>query len=1319
MSCPRQPYPDLVWLLTIKASFTSGCFGSGEFRLEIERLRDEVLSVLTDLGGVVGLVRAPALGQSLRDSLDRNRLAFADDAALEWRQLLDASERAFANARERVGLDAVVSVIRKRPVSATDLDAAGQVFEARPFWKHLPPWWWHQLRRDVRGDDVNGDGETAVDDATLLEMFCVPRSRNLTQTACARLEALDEALRPAVSLLPPPPQGTTADDHLATEMARFGRELGHARQKYRESLTNLVDAGRLTHQEFLDFADQFDELERRVAPDAFGALTAEAAKFERSARLASFVRALERALDVTAGALAPVGASVEERMACTKDVGWKALRAKTEEYLQGAAADPAEPSADAIELHWADVGTPEDAKDKPPLFFHPHAGNDTSPFGFVRVPIVLLTGRPRRIDLEFAVRDDTDALRAGWPTSADWGSSRVQPTERSIHADEWHKDNREYQVTVPLTVPIRRPSSGQSLEFILTATDRTAVVSRGVARKPYVWDRLVVEADPNDGKPCVSMNWAAAEDPRSAEKVPVGPQIHLTEILERIAMGNSLAVTAPRRFGKSSLIALLEERLRGRKGSDTITVRVDCGAAVQPESTRLDHDKLWALVGKELLTFTVSEQDLALGVGLDGAFDGQTPPLPTPGDFDRVRRKAARLGKKRVVIFFDEAQRLFEAGPSYGARLRSLIATHLGKPTEGLATVVLCFVGLTSMTSARLGADLYPLLNPLTHAELREEQVAKVVRHVTEGSLYTTKLARERIAHSSWNLYALRTILLRLQRHVKDDYRMWATLEDVIAVEASLNSELRQGENPESIATYIRDALNAGATADDFQPVRAFPVAAAYAVALDDNRFGKDAVDATERTLNDWATQIFRDQLARPSYKRDAVEAHLAALDELRVLEYVKDALGGYRFRSEFLRSYLVGQIQHFLYGDDVFRDAMIRGGVRTIRLPADRKAIGRGVQAEVFRFSREQDRREQDLTARVRELRSSDEQLAFLDGLAVLEKIRSIHQGNRGGSEGIYKLRDVGLLEGESPTKAVEVYDYIPGADLEAKLGSLGAPIVVELGLRLARSLGVVHDQDVLHRDIRPKNIILQDHAPLPVLIDFGLACTRSVPGGTPLDDEFTAPEVKRQGAKWTAAADVFALAMTLRRLLPRGGQASDADRELDLALSQLCGPDLAARGHVDRLERILDNFAGRLEIKRREERLNDQLLDLAKNDGRQTELEWVIRQGCRMEINGFALGLYTAERERLRAIATFTNKLAEKAETSVGLWAKGKWSGKWPDGVSAIVDLRNEAAHGPRSAKNLSKEMVRAGVADVALWLKTGALIKIVDVLLRPERT
>jgi serine/threonine protein kinase len=129
-------------------------------------------------------------------------------------------------------------------------------------------------------------------------------------------------------------------------------------------------------------------------------------------------------------------------------------------------------------------------------------------------------------------------------------------------------------------------------------------------------------------------------------------------------------------------------------------------------------------------------------------------------------------------------------------------------------------------------------------------------------------------------------------------------------------------------------------------------------------------------------------------------------------------------------------------------------------------------------------------------------------------------------------------------------VYELIEGEDLSHWRGPPPAPPEVRRwGASLARALAAVHASGVLHRDVKPANVIL-DRQGQPHLCDFGLArdeearegATATATGmilGTPA---FMAPELIH-GHPHSPASDQFALAATLYELAT-GARPFDASR-------------------------------------------------------------------------------------------------------------------------------------------------------------------------------
>ncbi|HLP88212.1 MAG TPA: protein kinase [Nostocaceae cyanobacterium] len=120
-------------------------------------------------------------------------------------------------------------------------------------------------------------------------------------------------------------------------------------------------------------------------------------------------------------------------------------------------------------------------------------------------------------------------------------------------------------------------------------------------------------------------------------------------------------------------------------------------------------------------------------------------------------------------------------------------------------------------------------------------------------------------------------------------------------------------------------------------------------------------------------------------------------------------------------------------------------------------------------------------------------------------------------------------------------VMEYIPGETLGEAFVLPGIPIPEATAVHYIRQIGaalqVVHSNGLLHRDIKPDNIILRQNSQEVVLIDFGIA--REFNNGvkqthTGLVSEGYAPiEQYLTQAPRTPATDVYGLAATLYALL------------------------------------------------------------------------------------------------------------------------------------------------------------------------------------------
>ena len=132
-----------------------------------------------------------------------------------------------------------------------------------------------------------------------------------------------------------------------------------------------------------------------------------------------------------------------------------------------------------------------------------------------------------------------------------------------------------------------------------------------------------------------------------------------------------------------------------------------------------------------------------------------------------------------------------------------------------------------------------------------------------------------------------------------------------------------------------------------------------------------------------------------------------------------------------------------------------------------------------------------------------------------------------------IVTVRDVGLVDGAAFV-AMDLYPLTLGRRLTL-MGRLPEPECVRLGIGIAAALAVAHASHVIHRDIKPDNILL-DQSGDAVVADFGLA--RALAAGTSLGDtnqvqgtpHYFSPEQAR-GRELDGRSDLYSLGVTLYR--------------------------------------------------------------------------------------------------------------------------------------------------------------------------------------------
>ncbi|NTU70629.1 MAG: Stk1 family PASTA domain-containing Ser/Thr kinase [Coriobacteriia bacterium] len=136
-------------------------------------------------------------------------------------------------------------------------------------------------------------------------------------------------------------------------------------------------------------------------------------------------------------------------------------------------------------------------------------------------------------------------------------------------------------------------------------------------------------------------------------------------------------------------------------------------------------------------------------------------------------------------------------------------------------------------------------------------------------------------------------------------------------------------------------------------------------------------------------------------------------------------------------------------------------------------------------------------------------------------------------------------------------VMEYVRGTDLKSIIeqkGALPSRTVAEIGAQVCSALTAAHGYDIIHRDIKPHNIMVQPDGTVKVM-DFGIAragnSTMTQTGSVLGTAHYVSPE-QAQGRPLNSASDLYSLGVVLYEAAT-GNVPFDADTPVAVALKQV----------------------------------------------------------------------------------------------------------------------------------------------------------------------
>ena len=167
----------------------------------------------------------------------------------------------------------------------------------------------------------------------------------------------------------------------------------------------------------------------------------------------------------------------------------------------------------------------------------------------------------------------------------------------------------------------------------------------------------------------------------------------------------------------------------------------------------------------------------------------------------------------------------------------------------------------------------------------------------------------------------------------------------------------------------------------------------------------------------------------------------------------------------------------------------------------------------------------------------------------------------------------------GEAEGSYYIVMEHLPGPDLKAVIrqrGALAPRQAVDAALQVLAALSAAHRRNVIHRDIKPQNVLIAEDGHLKVT-DFGIARAGDDAGMTDVGSvigtaQYLSPEQAR-GEDVTTASDCYSVGIVLYELLT-GRVPFDGEKPVAIAMRQINEVPVAPRVHVPQIPPQLNDI-------------------------------------------------------------------------------------------------------------------------------------------------